>query len=354
MHPSLESRIFGHLPDGQSVEAWSLRGTGGLEVEILTLGGIVTSILAPDRNGRLEDVVLGFSNLEGYLGDHPFFGALVGRVAGRITGASFTLNGETFPLPDNDPPNTLHGGPGAIDKQQWRATPVERPDSAPSLQLTIQSPEGENGFPGTVDISVVFTVTDANELIIESEASSSRSTPVSLTHHSYFNLSGGQKNNILDHFLQIDSDRSFLTDEKMALLNQSQSLDGQPGDFRESRRVGDALSEIWQQHGDLYWLGETEECREVAKLHDPLSGRKLTVSTDNPCLQMYAGVGLDSSLTGKHKHPYQPFAGLCLECQGYPNAIGDVAGPDFGNIVVLPDKPQRHKTVYSFSADPLK
>lgn len=351
MLPSLKSRQFGTMPDGRPVEAWILQGQGGLLAEVLTLGGSVSSLHAPDRAGKLEDVVLGFPDLEGYLGHHPYFGSTVGRVAGRISRGQFTLDGKSYVLPVNDPPNTLHGGPQAMDKQLWKASPVPRPDEAPSLRLTYESPDGENGFPGAVLIALTYTVSPANELVIESEARSTRPTPVSLTHHSYFNLSGGRKKNILDHTLQIESSTSFPTDRKMTLLDRSQPLEGQAGDFRKPQRVGDALSGIWQQHGDLYWLGESSVCRKVARLYDPLTGRTLEVSTDNPCLQMYAGAGLDSSLTGKRGLPYQPFEGICLECQGYPNAIGDQATPEFGNIVVQPESPKRQKTIYRFLTD---
>ena len=251
----------------------------------------------------------------------------------------------------NDPPNHLHGGRDAIDKQLWTAEPVERSDGNPSLRLRYTSQDGENGYPGSVDLAVTYTVTAENAFIFETEAHSTRATPVNLTHHSYFNLAGQGGGHVLDHHLQIDSDHVFVADEKMTLLDELQSLDGQAADFRNEQRLRDAISGIWQQHGDLYWLGEANDGRPVVHLRDPGSGRVLNAVTSNRCLQIYAGGGLDGSLIGKAGQPYSAFGGLCLECQGYPNAIGDGAQRGFGDIVVRPGTPQRHSTTYQFSAE---
>lgn len=352
MDTSLVSRDFGTLSDGRVVEAWTLRGSAGLELEVLTYGGIVSRLLVPDRDQNLADVVLGFGKLEGYVGEHPYFGTTAGRVAGRISGGRITLDGTTYKLPINDPPNHLHGGPESIDKQLWQAEVITRADGSPSLRLKYHSPDGENGYPGDVDLAVTYTVTAANEFVFETEVSSNRATPVSLTHHSYFNLGGEGEGNILDHHLRIDSDTIFQSDEKMTLLDEPQSVDGQAADFREMKRVGDAIHNVWQKHGDLYWFGETDQCRAVAQLRDFASGRVLDVSTTNSCLQMYGAVALDGSLTGKSGRFYSTFGGLCLECQGYPNAIGPTTAKGFGDIVVHPGSPSRNTTIYAFSTQP--
>jgi aldose 1-epimerase len=350
MAPSLESRDFGSLPDGRSVEAWTLRA-GSMEVEILTYGGIVSRLLAPDREGELADVVLGFGEIGGYLSDHPFFGATVGRVAGRITDGTFELEGKTYDLPINDPPNHLHGGTGSIDSRLWKAEPVERSDAAASLRLSLHSVDGDHGYPGDVELIVIYTLTDSGQFVFETEARSSCATPVSLTHHSYFNLGGEGSGDVLDHELQIDSERSFLADEKMTLLDKPLALDGQPGDFRVGKRLGDAVPDLWQRHGDLYWLGEADACRPVATLRHSGSGRVLKVATNHDCIQMYTGVGLDGSHVGKAGSAYEAFGGVCLECEGYPNAIGASAKEGFGDIVVRPDSPQKYTTIYSFDAE---
>ena len=185
----MKSRPFGKLPTGESVDSHTLFGGLGASVEIITFGGIVTSLSVPDRAGRLADVVLGFARLEPYLAGHPYFGAIVGRVAGRIPGGRFPLEGKTYELAKNDGPNHLHGGALGLDKRIWDASPIERPDGADSLRLTYHSPDGEEGYPGAADFCVCYTFTRDNALIIESEVTSDRLTPVSLAHHSYFNLS---------------------------------------------------------------------------------------------------------------------------------------------------------------------
>jgi len=351
MDASLVSRVFGTLPDGRVVEAWTLCGAGGLELEVLTYGGIVSRLLVPDRDRNLADIVLGFEELEGYVGEHPYFGATAGRVAGRISGGHFTLDGSNYTLALNDPPNHLHGGPASIDKQLWQAEVITRADGSPSIRLKYHSPDGANGYPGDVDLAVTYTVTPANEFVFETEVSSSRATPVSLTHHSYFNLGGEGEGSILDHHLRIDSDKVFQSDEDMTLLDKLQSVDGQAADFREAKRVGDVIDRVWQKHGDLYWFGEADQCRSVAQLSHSASGRVLDVSTSNTCLQLYGAVALDNSLTGKSGRSYPAFGGLCLECQGYPNAIGPNAAKGFGDIVVHPGSPSRNTTIYAFSTE---
>lgn len=345
--PSIDSRVFGTLPDGRDVEAWTLRGSGGLELEVLNFGGIVSRLLVPDRDGSMTDVVLGFDHLAGYLAEHPYFGATAGRVAGRISHGRFSLEDHDYQLMTNDPPNHLHGGIESIDKKLWRTEPIERADGNPSLCLRYTSPHGENGYPGELNLAVTYTVTEDNSFIFETAACSDRATPVNLTHHSYFNLAG--EGDVLDCHLQIASDRIFLADEKMTLSDELQSLDGQAADFRNEQQLGHVISGIWQQHGDLYWLGEAIECRPIARLRHSGSGRILEVATSNPCLQLYLGKALDSTLIGKSGKPYSEFGGLCLECQGYPNAIGDGARRGFGDIVVRPEVPRRHSTIYKFS-----
>lgn len=344
----ISSRPFGRLPDGRGVDAWTLRNDAGLEVEILNYGGIITRILAPDREGRRSDLVLGFERLEDYLGEHPYFGAVVGRVAGRITRGTFTWAGTRYQLDCNDPPNHLHGGPGSIDRKLWEAAACEGPDKAPSLELSCRSRHGENGYPGEVAIRVRYTLTPGNEIHFETEVTSDRPTPVSLTQHSYFHLGGEGSGTIADHELQIESDSVFDVDADMTLLDSRSGVTAGPADFRTPRRLRDAIPHLWKQHGDLYWLGEATSPRPVATLHDPESGRILRVATTLPCLQLYTGVSLDGTLTGRSGNPYLPFSGLCLECEGYPGAIGP--GP-FGNILVTPDTPQKTLTIYSFSTD---
>jgi len=338
---------YGKLPDGRTVEVCTLTGADGALVRILTYGATVAVWHAPDREGRLVDVVLGFDSLKDYLRPHPYFGAIAGRVAGRIRGGRFSLDGQTYQLAVNDPPNHLHGGIEGFHRKVWAASPVARPDGADSVRLCYRSPDGEEGYPGTVEAAVNYTLTADNTLIVETTATTDRATPFSLTQHSYFNLAGA--GTVEDHEVQILADHYAPADEAMGLLGRREPV-GLGNDFRRSRRLGEALPDLHNHHGDLYFLPETKtrEPRPAARVYEPRSGRILTVSTTEACLQLYTGVGLDGSLTGKSGQPYGPYAGLCLEGEGYPDGVNT---PGLGDIILRPDRPLRHASRYAFSTD---
>jgi aldose 1-epimerase len=336
------------LPAGETVEAWTLTGRGGLELEAITYGGIVTRLLAPDRKGSAGDVVLGFNDLDSYLGGHPYFGAITGRVAGRISDAAFTLDGNTYRLARNDPPNHLHGGIQGFDKRLWNATPVDRADGAPSLRLSYRSPDGEEGYPGSVQVAVTYTVTRHNVFLIESEAVSDRATPLSLTHHSYFNLAGESSGSIADHRLEIFASEFVPVDEYMTLTGRLESTSRHGNDFLKPRRIGDMIGQLFQGHGDLYALPKRpgSELRLAARLEDPANGRVMTVSTTESYLQFYTGSHLNGARKGKSGVAYAPHAGVCLECEGYPDAANAARRDD---ILLHPGQTQRHVTAYAFS-----
>lgn len=350
MTSSLTSRHFGNLPTGQPVEAWTLTGPGGLVLEVMTYGGIVTRLLAPDREGRLADVVLGFNDLDSYVAGHPYFGAITGRVAGRITGTSFELEGKTYKLVCNDPPNHLHGGIEGFHKKIWAATPIKGPNDTPSLRLNYRSPDGEEGFPGTVGVTVTYTVTADNVFKIETEAVTDQPTPFNLTHHSYFNLAGEAAGSIADHELQIYADEAVPTDEHMTLLGRLESVAGKGNDFRKPRRLGDAIPHLFRNHGDLYLIrrpaGISSKLAPAARLFHPGSGRVLDVATTEMYFQLYTAKSLDGSLTGKSGVPYAPYAAVCLECEGYTDGVHT---PSMGDVILRPGHPQRHTTTYAFS-----
>ncbi|HND61033.1 MAG TPA: aldose epimerase family protein [Opitutaceae bacterium] len=341
----MKSRPFGTMPSGEPVTAWTLSNKTGASVEILTLGGIVRTLSVPDRHGRLADVVLGFDTLAAYVARHPYFGAIIGRIAGRVTNGSLLVEGRAYPLARNNGPNHLHGGLVGLDRRVWQAEPVARPDGAASLRLSYHSPDGEEGYPGTVDLAVTYTWTADHVLVIESEATADRPTPISLAHHGYFNLAGEGSGSVADHEVQILADTVIPTDEHFTLLGRRQPVAGQPGDFRVPRRLGDALPSLYQAHGDTYELGAPGG-RVVARVTEPRSGRQLTVTTDEAWLQFYTGVALDGTLVGKSGRVYGPHAGLCVECQGYPDATNR---PGFGDILVRPGTPQRRRTAYAFT-----
>lgn len=345
---AISSRRFGSVPDGGTVDAWTLRGRGGLVLEAITYGGIVTRVLAPGRDGKLDDVVLGFGDLDTYLAGHPYFGAITGRVAGRITNAAFTLDGKIYQLARNDPPNHLHGGVCGFDKRIWDAAPVDRADGAPSLRLSYHSPDGEEGYPGNVQVAVTYTVTDENAFLVETEAATDRTTPLALTHHSYFNLAGEASGSIEDHHLEIFAGEFVPADENLALTGRLESAVRHGIDFRQPHRLGDIIPGLFQHHGDLYALPRQAEHKLIlaARLEEPGSRRVLTVSTTEKYLQLYTGSHLNRGPAGKSGVTYGPYAGVCLECQGYPDAANAAFRKD---MLLHPGETQRQTTVYAFS-----
>ena len=339
-------RLFGTLPDGRAVHVWTLTGRSGFALEVLTYGGIVRRLMVPDRDGAVDDVVLGYQDLDTYLSDPFFMGATVGRIAGRVGQGRISVEGQSYTLPINDGPNHLHGGPEALNTKLWDATLIARENGAASLLLTYCSPHGEQGYPGTVQLKVLYTVTSDNEFIFETFAEADRPTPISLTHHGYFNLSGEGNGSVLEHQCQIQSPQRLACDDAMGLRNRFETVEGSAADMRQAVRLGDVIPELWQQHGDLYRIDGPDCLKTVARVSDPESGRVLNVSSANPYLQTYFGGALHADMIGKFGQGYQPFGGFCLECQGYPEA-SNVAG--FGDILVRPGDVQHHTTIYAFS-----
>jgi aldose 1-epimerase len=351
VEPALTSRRFGVLPTGEPVDAWTLKGHGGLEVEVINYGGIVRRMLAPGRDGAFDDVVLGFNDLEPYLARHPYLGAITGRVAGRIAHAAFNLEGRTYRLAQNDGPNHLHGGLVGFDKRLWEATPVDRADGAPSLRLTYSSPDGEEGYPGNVQVAVTYTVTDENVFVIETEATSDRTTPLSLTNHSYFNLAGEGAGSIEDHRVAVFADQVVPVNEQLILTGRLEAVRQGVNDLLEPRRIGNVIPLLHHHHGDMYALPahDEQELVKAARVEDPVSGRVLTVSTMERYVQLYTGSHLDATWTGKSGAIYTPHAALCMECEGYADASNENMR---GDILVHPGEVQRRRTAYAFTVEP--
>jgi aldose 1-epimerase len=343
MCSSPTSRTFGKLPNGADIQSWRLRGEGGLTLESITFGAIITRLILPD--GR--DVVLGFDDLLPYIGEHPYFGAMVGRVAGRLTGAAFELEGYTYSLARNDAGNTLHGGVDGFDKRVWTATPSVRRDGSPSLRLELWSADGDQGFPGDLHVMVDYTVTPDNTVLIETTTTTNKSTPLSLTNHSYFNLSGhGCSNCLLDHELQVNSGLVVAVHADFTLLDRVDCVNSS-SDLRTARVLGEAVRGFPAEHGAMYFnsAGNVAEC--VARLSYPKSGWGMECFTDASYLQIYTGSHINRPINGKGSATYEKFAGLCLECQNYPNAANapqmDVRG------VLRAGETQRTMIAYKFS-----
>jgi len=345
------SRCFGHLPTGESVESWTITGSGGLVAEIITYGGIFTKLLVPGLHGNVDDVVLGFNRLDPYLTDRAYFGAIVGRVAGRIPCARLNLEGKTYELTRNEGVNHLHGGLEGFSRKLWRATPCVEQQDRPSLRLEYFSRNGEEGYPGSVQVAATYSVTPENVLQIRSEASSDQTTPLSLTFHPYFNLGGEGSGSVAAHELQIHADDFVAVDENMTLLEDLKSVTCD-NDFRRSRNLGEAIPRLFRNHGDLYRIRRMADREGFNRLfpaarliHRP-SGRAMDVSTTATYIQLYTGVGLDGTLAGKLGAPYERYAGLCLECEGYPNGLNH---PALGDILLHPGRARIEVTEYAFS-----
>ena len=337
------SRPYGSLPSGEEIHEYTLTSTGGLQIKVLTYGGIISHIFAPDRNGTLADVALGFHRLEDYLGNDPYFGAIIGRVAGRITHGQFTLDGVAYQLPTNNKLNHLHGGVRGFDQQVWTA----HPEGDDALRLAYTSAAGEEGYPGTIEVAVTYRLSPNNELIIDYQATTDRATPISLTNHTYFNLGGEGSGTVADHYLQIASSTIIAVDDEFTHQGRTGSVVGKNNDFNEIRRLGDALPGLFLQHGDHYILAGDGKGTPVpvARVEERKSGRFLEVLSNAPALQFYTGGMLDGSKIGKSGQIYEQHHGLCLECQSNPNGVDH---PELGDTILRPGETYQQTTVYRF------
>jgi aldose 1-epimerase len=319
------SELFGTLSDGTSVHRWTLE-RAGVRVRVLTYGGIVQSVEVPDRDGRTANVVLGFAGLDGYLAHpEPYFGALVGRYANRIGNARFPLDGLTYALEPNDGPHSLHGGGHGFDKRVWTARPVEH-----GVRLTRVSPHGEEGFPGRLEVSATYTLDESGALRISYEAVTDEPTVVNLTSHSYFNLAGS--GHAGGHELQIAASRFTPVDPGLIPTGELRDVTGSRFDFRTARKVGSGYD-----HNFVLDKGVTEAPAEVAELHDPASGRLLTIATTEPGIQVYTADHLGD--------PFGPCEGIALETQHFPDSPNR---PQFPSAQLRPGAVYRSETVYGF------
>jgi len=347
---SVSRSSYATAPDGGAVEQFVLKNANGLEVGIINYGGIVTFIKTPDRNGKMEDITLGFDDLNGYLQGKSFFGALIGRYGNRIGGAQFKLDGNTYKLAANDGPNTLHGGNKGFDKVLWQAEPFEHPNER-GVILTRTSPDGEEGFPGNLQVRVTYTLTDSNELAIEYHATTDKPTVVNLTNHTYFNLSGEGSGDILKHEVTLNADRYTPVVKGLIPTGELASVAGTPFDFRTKTAVGariDANNEQLKLAGgyDHNWVlnRSGDGLSAAARVEDPASGRFLETYTVEPGLQFYTGNFLDGS-PGRGGKSYVKRGALCLETQHFPDSPNK---PSFPTTTLQPGQEYNTKTVYKF------
>jgi len=352
----IETESFGNLPDGRPVTLYTLTGPHGLVAQIMDYGATVVSIRTPDRTGKVADVVLGFSKLDDYIRKSAYFGAVVGRVGNRIAHARFTLDGKTYTLAANNSPGglpcSLHGGNVGFDKVRWKAHPTEV-GGMPALRLGYLSKDKEEGYPGNLNVSVVYSMTPDNGLRIDYEATTDAPTPVNLTNHSYFNLKGEGEGNALDHEITINASRYTPVDKGLIPTGELTPVKGTPFDFTSPHRMGERIDADNAQlkFGGGYdhnWVIDRKGAglELAATVYEPTSGRVLEVLTTEPGVQFYSGNFLDGKITGKSGKPYPFRSTVVLETQHYPDSINH---PGFPSTVLRPGAIYQSSTVFRFS-----
>jgi aldose 1-epimerase len=346
---------FGSMPDGTAVEVFTVRNAAGLEMRAMSYGAIILSLQVPDRRGQLDDVVLGYDTAAEYVTNKTtYFGAVVGRYANRIAGGRFTLDGRTFELATNDGPNHLHGGRRGFDAVHWKGEAFDTADGA-GVVFAYTSTDGEEGYPGTLNARVTYTLTDRNELIVDFHATTDAPTIVNLSQHSYFNLAGQGTRDVLDHELQILADRYTPVDDTLIPTGELAPVDGTPLDFRQptkiGARIGDSHVQLRRGRGyDHNWVltRSGEGPQPAAKLIERSTGRTMQIATTEPGIQFYSGNFLDGSIAGKGGRPYPHRSGLCLETQHFPDSPNK---PQFPSTALRPGQEYRSRTVLTFATE---
>lgn len=345
---------FGILSDGRAVERFRLVGEGGFEVAVITYGAAVQALYVPDRDRRLADIVLGHDDLAPYEAHRRYFGAAIGRYANRIAGGRFTLDGVSRQVPANNGANALHGGPDGFDRRLWSVEALAD-GSAPSVTLSLVSPDGDQGFPGALDVRVTYALTGARELSIAFEATTSRPTVINLTHHGFFNLAGVETDgDVLGHELTLHADAYLPVDAAAIPVGGPAPVAGTPFDFRIAQSIGGRIRQAHEQlrlgrgydHNFCLAGGRTAEPRLAARVAHPTSGRVMELLTDQPGLQFYSGNFLDGTAEGKFGRLHRQSDAFCLEPQAWPDTPNR---PDFPSARLDPGETYRHVSLYRFS-----
>jgi len=344
---------YGTLPTGEQVHEFTMKNARGIEMQVLDFGGIIASLRTPDRAGNVGDIVLGMDDLDGYIKFSPYFGAITGRYANRIAKGQFTLDGTTYKLAVNNGPNALHGGLKGFDRVVWQTEPSADTSGA-RLVMRYTSADGEEGYPGTLHVTVTYTLTDRNELAIEYQATTDKPTPINLTNHSYFNLAGEGSGTVLGQVLTIDADRYVPVDSTFIPTGDLASVAGTPFDFRQPMPIGARIDQPDPQlkngHGYDHTFVLNRPAGSTALVHaahavDPASGRTLDVATTEPGVQFYTGNFLDGKVVGKNGHAYPRRGGFCLETHHFPDSPNK---PQFPSTILRPGETFHSRTVYTF------
>jgi aldose 1-epimerase len=343
---------FGEF-EGKKVDLYTLKNANGIEVKITNYGGIVTSVKVPDKNGEPGDIALGYDNLQDYIDNNPYFGALIGRYGNRIGNAAFVLNGKKFTLAKNDGDNSLHGGVKGFDKVLWDAAPVSDEESQ-SLKLTYKSRDGEEGFPGNLDVTVVYTLTNDNSFRIDYTAATDKPTVVNLTNHTYWNLAGEGSGDVLRHQLMLNASAFTPVGPGLITTGEFWSVENTPMDFTKPVAIGERIEADYEQlklgggydHNWVLNVYDQEEPVLAATVYEPESGRFMEIHTTEPGIQFYSGNFLDGSITGKSGRAYGARSAFCLETQHYPDSPNR---PEFPSVVLNPGETYKTTTIHKFS-----
>jgi len=341
----ISKKGFGTLPDGSTADLYTLEGENGLTVEVTGFGGVITSIRCPDKTGKVEEITLGFETLDEYVNNRTFFGSAIGRFGNRIAGGRFTLDGNEYILPQNNGTNCLHGGvEKAFDRKNWSAVPFEKP-GAVGLILQTFSPDGEEGFPGNLAVTMTYTLTSGGELILDYKAVTDKATPVNLTNHTYFNLSGISSGNILNHSLELDCPWYLPVDERQIPTGELLSVKNTPMDFTTEQVIGSRIDSVPGGYDHCYVLSPARGLRKYGTVRDSQSGRTMDVFTDQPGVQLYTGNFL-SGIKGRGGQAFTKHWGFCLETQHYPDCVNQT---QFPGCILKPGEIYTHTSSYQFS-----
>jgi len=354
--PKLMMAPFDRTPDNEVVDLITMRNTNGIEMTVLTYGGVIKTLRTPDRTGAVDDIVLGFDDLASYVTKSPYFGTLIGRYGNRIAKGKFTLDGATYTLPTNNGPNSLHGGDKGWDKAVWKFDTFNNATGV-GVILTHTSPDGDQGYPGTVKAKVTYTLTDQDQLIVDYEAITDKATVINLTQHSYFNLAGGKAADILGHELMLNAAQYTPVDDTLIPTGQIADVEGTPFDFRKSTAIGARINDKNEQlekgpgyDHNFVLSRQGPGLVDAAEVYEPTTGRTLTISTTEPAIQFYSGNFLSADpkqppLTGKGGRIYPKHSGFCLETQHYPDSPNH---PNFPSTVLRPGETYKTQTVFKF------
>jgi aldose 1-epimerase len=348
----IQKSLFGKLNDGKEIFIYSLRNKSGTQVKIIDYGAIVTNLFVKDKNGKVADIVMGYDSLQGYINDNSYLGAIAGRYGNRIAKGKFKIGEKEYQLSINDGKNHLHGGSIGFNKVFWDVRTIERTESD-TVELIYVSRDGEEGYPGTLKLKVIYSLNDEDAFIINYEGETDKTTILNPTHHSYFNLTGDFRKSILNHQLQIDADNFISVDKEVIPFGEINKVENTPMDFRISTQIALRINDDYEQlkYGRGYnhnWVLNNYDLKtkKVAALYEPDTGRFLEVLTDQPGLQFYSGNYLDGTIKGKGGIKYQYRTGLCLETQHFPDSPNN---PSFPSVILTPGEIYRQTTIYKFS-----